>query len=58
MELIEQHYDVDHRARKMVEERKVAFFLDIGVHTSYLYVAWILMVVAFFRFPPPSSLLS
>ena len=48
-ELIEQHYDIDHRARKMVEERKVDFlFLDIGVHTSYLYVAWILMVVAFF----------
>ena len=23
MELLEQHYDVDHRARKMVEEGKV-----------------------------------
>ena len=41
MELLEQHYDVNHRARMMVEEKKVAslFFVDIDDDSSYIYVA-------------------
>ena len=41
MELVEQHYDVDHRALKMVEEKKVAslFFVDIDDDSPYICVA-------------------
>ena len=56
MALLEQQYDINHRARLMVEEKKVFFYIVVvGLHISMWHSYKLYYIVGLW---PPSSAVS